>query len=286
MSFPAGLNHRLVSGALLGGGLIAASIWLPSVCLLLLLLLVCAIGTLEFYNMLSAADIPNFRFVGTIAGLVMIASTWLQLRRGPPPDPAQWEIIILFSVTVAILLRLFPQKNNPHPLETVAVTLLGVLYVPFLFNFVTKLLFSWPDNDGRMLVLYMIVVVKCSDIGAYFVGCVFGRHKLIPRISPGKTWEGVMGGLSASIIASVVFCLAMGGDFLVISFSTLDAVFIGLLLGISGIIGDLTESMFKRSSGIKDSSSIIRGMGGLLDVIDSILFAAPALYIYTRFLLL
>ena len=93
----------------------------------------------------------------------------------------------LFCSLALIFFRQISHKNGARPWETMAGTCLGILYVAFLFNFITKILSSWSDQEGRFLILYMIVVVKCTDIGAYFVGCAIGKHKLIPRISPGKT---------------------------------------------------------------------------------------------------
>jgi phosphatidate cytidylyltransferase len=141
-----------------------------------------------------------------------------------------------------------------------------------------------------MLIIYLILVVKASDIGAYLVGSTCGRHKLFPRVSPGKTWEGLAGGLATGVLMSVLFCawLRLGpvdphttaAGHLVIG--PVDAWVLGFLLSAIGVLGDLIESLLKRSAGLKDSGNHVPGMGGVLDVLDSLLFAAPALYFYLR----
>ena len=170
-------------------------------------------------------------------------------------------------------------------MQAVALTLMGFLYVSVLFNGMTKLLYPLDGSDGRWLVIYMIIVVKFSDIGAYFVGCSIGKHKMIPRISPGKSWEGCIGGILTSVVASLLVVYFAKGAFGTVEISMTHALILGVVLSVSGILGDLAESLLKRSAAIKDSGSFIAGMGGLLDVVDSLLFAAPVMYIYVQFFL-
>jgi len=278
------LKHRLQSGLLLGAALLAAAFWLPSLAVLVLLMVLCGIGSWEFYRLLDAAQIPHFKFVGTLGGIALILTTWVGLANsgGMNGDGAH---LVLFAVTLCVFVRQFPQKNNPRPLQTIAATLLGVMYVPYLLNFFTKLLMSWGAGDGRWLVLYLIVVVKSSDIGAYFVGCSLGRHKLIPRISPAKSWEGTLGGIAVGTGASHLFSIISHGNLGVVHLPWTDAILLGVLLSVLGVFGDLTESLLKRAAGVKDSGRIILGMGGLLDLLDSLLFAAPALYFYAHYFL-
>jgi len=277
----AALRQRLQSGFLIGGALIAGVFWLPPAGVLIVLLAVCGLALWEFYGLLSAANIPAFRYVGVAGGLALVATTWISLRAsGGAPSDMEW--ILLFLVTCLVFLRQFPQKNNPRPLETIAATIFGVMYAGYLFNFFTKLLMAWGDVEGRLLVLYLVLVVKVSDVGAYFVGCSIGRHKLLPRISPAKSWEGLGGALAAGVLVSMLFCTISGGQLGSLTMGMGDAVVLGIVLVVLGVFGDLTESLFKRAAGVKDSSRMILGMGGLLDVLDSLLFTAPALYTYVR----
>lgn len=268
----------------MGVALLAAAFWLPSVGVVLLLVAVCGFGTWEFYRMLDVAKLPHFKMVGVLAGMMLIAATWWSLFSSNGQS-ANGEWLVLSLAVSAIFVRQFSQKDNPRPLETIAVTLLGLMYVPFLFNFFTKLLMTWGEADGRLLLLYLIAVTKCTDIGAYFVGCAIGRHKLVPRISPAKSWEGVFGGIATGVLASLVFIRLAGGFFDSVGLTYRDGLILGVLLAVFGVIGDLAESLVKRAAGVKDSGGLILGMGGLLDLIDSLLFAAPPLYVYVHWFL-
>lgn len=280
------LRDRFRNGILLGLALTAAMVFARGWGALGVLLIVSVIGHREFYLLLDAARIPNFKVIGTIAGSGLIAATWISFLHPGASGPEGGFTLALFVAFLAVFARQFHQKHNTRPLDTMAGTLLGMFYIGFLFSFFARLLLAWgSDPDGRMLLLYMIVVVKFCDIGAYFTGCRFGRHKLIPRISPAKSWEGCAGGVATSAAASLIFVLSLGGHVGPVQISATDAILLGLGLGIVGILGDLAESLLKRAAGVKDSGAILPGLGGLLDVIDSLLPAAPVLYFYARYFL-
>jgi len=276
------MKHRIQSTLVLAALLLAAAVWLPPAGVLVVLLLISTLGTLEFYGLLDHAGVLHFKIVGTVGGALLITVTWICLRYRTLSAAYEFEWIVLFVITVVVLLRQFPQKHNQRPLETIGSTLLGVMYMPFMFNFFTKLLMTWDQWTGRMMVLYLIAVVKAGDVSAYVVGCSLGRHKLIPRISPLKTWEGCAGGILGGMVVSLLFRLCAGNDLGDMPFRLSDALILGGVLPAVGIIGDLTESLLKRAAGVKDSGHLIAGMGGVLDLIDSLLFAVPALYIYAR----
>ncbi|MDB6147734.1 MAG: hypothetical protein JWO45_1398, partial [Spartobacteria bacterium] len=128
--------------------------------------------------------------------------------------------------------------------------------------------------------LYLIAVTKFSDMGAYLTGMAIGRHPLIPHISPKKTWEGFVGALAFALLASIGLFKLMPGHLSVLTWT--HAVVLGLLLGFAAVIGDLAESIVKRSTGVKDSGGLLPGIGGALDLIDSLLFTAPLLFFYLR----
>ena len=174
----------------------------------------------------------------------------------------------------------------PHPHFQLFAVIVDGSRNDFLFNFFVKIFTSWSDVEGRYLILYLVAVVKSTDIGAYFTGCAIGRHKLVPRISPGKTWEGVMGGVALGTVVSYLFVHYMAARSGVLYVSTADSIVLGVLLAVMGVLGDLIESLLKRSVGVKDSSKMIAGMGGLLDVLDSLLFSVPVLYIYAQFFMI
>ena len=287
------LNKRIASGLCLGAAFLLVANWAPSLSVCALLCAIAAIAALEFYQLLDAMVIPSFRIMGVIAGILLIAGTWLTLTLKTAALAGEHELIILFFTIIAILIRQFPQKNNDQPLATMACTLFGVLYVPFLFNYFTKLAFTWECPSwldpiaptGRWLVFYLIAVVKFTDIGAFVIGSRLGRDQLIPRISPGKTWEGFIGGMVVGLLVSLGVYFLAGGHFGVITMRFYDAILLGILLPVMGTVGDLTESMLKRAANSKDAGRLLPGMGGALDVLDSLLFGAPALYMYIKILL-
>ena len=274
--------------------MLLSACFMPSFGVFLLLIAVSAMGQFEFYSLLRQAGIPSFRLVGVACGTALIAATFFTTggQGGELGSAYKWEHFVLVVSLIAMFVRQFPQKNNPMPLQTIGCTLLGIWYVPYLFNFFTRLCFagssgrdgSWLHiaDTGRILCIYVVAVVKCGDIGAYFTGRTFGRHKLFPRISPAKTWEGLAGGIALSVVASVGFAIVGGNRLGAIALPTVHAVALGLLLSVIGVVGDMFESLLKRAAGAKDSSALIPGMGGILDVLDSLLFGAPVLYVYMR----
>ncbi|OQW95710.1 MAG: hypothetical protein BWK77_07010 [Verrucomicrobia bacterium A1] len=280
------LRDRLRNGILLALALIAAMIFARGWGVLAVLLAISAVAHREFYMLLDAARIPNFKVIGTLAGSGLIAATWFSFLHPGAAGPEGGFTTALFLAFLVVFARQFHQRNNARPLDTMAGTLLGMIYIGFLLSFLARLLLAWGANpDGRVLVFYMIVVVKICDVGAYFTGCRFGRHKLIPRISPAKSWEGCAGGVASAVAASLVFTLVLGGQVGPVRIPVSHAILIGLGLGLIGILGDLAESLLKRAAGVKDSGAMLPGLGGILDVIDSLLPAAPVLYIYARHVL-
>ena len=182
-----------------------------------------------------------------------------------------------------LFLREFvSKKNQGNALTAISMTLLGLMYVPWLLNFIQKINF-FPGVDGRFYVLYFIIVTKFSDVGAYCTGSLIGRHKMIPRISPGKTWEGFVGAVVISTGCSVSLAILLGDR--LTGLTVPHAVVLGIILSLGAVVGDLIESLFKREAGVKDSGHFFPGIGGILDLLDSLLFNAPLMYLYLRHIL-
>lgn len=284
------LRQRIVSGVLLAVMVVMVANYLPSPACWLLIVALGALAQYEFYTMMDGAGLPVFRVIGMLGGAAVVSSTFWTI--GPEDHQLaagyRWENLVLMLTALVVFVRQFPQKDNTQPITTIACTLLGVWYVAFLINYFTRLAFAWHDGQllhsvgptGRMMVLYLVGVVKISDVGAYFSGRFLGRHKLYPRLSPKKTWEGLIGGVLASLVVSLLFWQLAGGMLGKLTLGLADAVILGLVLPVVGVLGDLFESLLKRSSGMKDSGTLIPGMGGVLDVLDSLLFGAPVLYAY------
>jgi phosphatidate cytidylyltransferase len=182
-----------------------------------------------------------------------------------------------FGMFAALLLipasYVFGKRPLEDSLPSSAIALLGTTYVGLLSGSLIRLRHDFPE--GSKLVYFLLLVVWLGDSGAYYVGKTFGKHKLSPRISPKKTIEGLMGGVAASVITAVVIHFTFFREF-----PLHHAIIAGVILSIAGVIGDLTESMWKRSADVKDSGTLLPGHGGFLDRFDSILFTAPILYSY------
>jgi phosphatidate cytidylyltransferase len=151
-------------------------------------------------------------------------------------------------------------------------------------NFIQKInFFPGIDHNGKYFVLYFILVTKFSDTGAYAIGSLIGKHKMIPRISPAKTWEGFGGAILVATGASLAFAHLFADK--MPGMTPLHAVILGVILSSTAVVGDLIESLFKREAGVKDSGNFFPGIGGILDLLDSLLFNAPIMYLYLRYVL-
>ena len=199
-----------------------------------------------------------------------------------PARANDFETGFLILFVLGLCVRQFVSRSNTAGILAISTTLFGLMYVPWLLNFIQKINF-FPGVDGKFYVLYFIIVTKFSDTGAYVVGSLIGRHKMIPRISPGKTWEGFGGAIFFSTAASLVFAHFLGDK--MAGMNWLHATVLGVLLGSTAVIGDLIESLFKREAGVKDSGGLFPGIGGILDLLDSLLFNAPIMYLYLRHIL-
>ena len=259
-----------------------------------IMLLLAACGMFEFYGLVRTRGLVCFRKFGMAAGLLMVAGTFLHCagKLGIHDSPARvndFETSFLILFVLGLCLRQFMAKDNPHGIMAMATTLLGLMYVPWLLNFIQKIeFFRFPAGAhaeaGTFYVLYFIVVTKFSDVGAYCIGSLIGRHKMIPRISPGKTWEGFGGAIAVSTGASVLFAHLAGPRLQGMNLT--HAFVIGIVLSVGAVIGDMIESLFKREAGLKDSGKLFPGIGGILDLLDSLLFNAPLMYLYLRHVLM
>ena len=167
-------------------------------------------------------------------------------------------------------------------LAGVGVTILGVFYIAFLGGFIVSMRVGFDQTTvpflSTKLLAFFFLVGFGADAGAYYLGKAIGKHKLAPKVSPGKTWEGVFGGLALSAIFAAIATATFFPE-LPYKFS----IPLALVLSVAGILGDLAESAMKRGAGTKDAANILPGHGGLLDRLDSLLFNAPILYYFARF---
>jgi phosphatidate cytidylyltransferase len=244
-------------------------------------------GLAEFYGLAEKRGLACFKWCGLLGGALLMVGTFLNLigRIGTQGSPARvndFETGFIILFVLGLCVRQLVSKSGAAGITAIATTLLGLMYVPWLLNFIQKINF-FPDVEGKYFLLYFILITKFSDMGAYSVGSLIGRHKMIPRISPGKTWEGFAGAIFLSTTASLVFVHFFGGRMAGMNF--LHATILGIILSVTAVIGDLIESLFKREAGVKDSGRLFPGIGGILDLLDSLLFNAPIMYLYLRHIL-
>jgi phosphatidate cytidylyltransferase len=237
---------------------------LPPIFFLFLLTAVSAFAQHEFHLMYKTSR--SMSALGVISGMVLLGASYFI----PPTGSGNaWPLVFISIFIVLTSARLFITKDPSSALRDIAPAIIGILYIPSL------LIAAWYLRlAGYEWLLLMLLCVWSSDSFAYYIGSNFGRKKLFKEVSPNKTVAGAAGSVAGGIIASILF-----GSFLIKDIEMLSLLIIGAVLGAVTIVGDLVESMFKRDAGIKDSGSIIPGHGGVLDRIDSLLFAAPALYL-------
>jgi len=245
------------------------------------------LGLWEYYRMLDARKLPNFKLFGMFCGAVMLGGSfyWLAVRRLPMGGLYDFEIgTLLFFLLVVFTRQMFLKAEELVPIETMALTLFGLLYVPWAFSFMAKILYQVKDAAGHPIghwhVLFLILVTKFSDMGAYLTGSVIGKHPFVPHISPKKTWEGFFGALFFSTAGGCALRWLMPNQLVLLDYG--HVIVLGLLLGFGAVVGDLGESLIKRSCGVKDSGKFLPGIGGTLDLIDSLLFTAPMMFFYMR----
>jgi len=244
-------------------------------------------GLAEFYGLAEKRGLVCFKGCGLAGGVLLMIGTFLNLtgRLGTNDSPARvndFETGFLILFVLGLCVRQFASKASTTGILTIATTLFGLMYVPWLLNFIQKIHF-FHGVEGKYFLLYFIIVTKFSDMGAYVVGSLIGRHKMIPRISPGKTWEGFAGAIVVSTAASLTLTHYFGAH--LFGMNTLHAILLGVVLSSTAVIGDLIESLFKREAGVKDSGGFFPGIGGILDLLDSLLFNAPIMYLYLRHIL-
>ncbi|HKQ39533.1 MAG TPA: phosphatidate cytidylyltransferase [Verrucomicrobiae bacterium] len=278
------LLSTVILWAVVLGAMFSGNSTLSNTVFVLIMCTLTVVGLLEFYGLAAKIGLFCFKILGVIGGLLLIVGTFLHVSgklgiSGTPARVNDFEISFVILFVLGLCVRQFLSKSNTAGIVAIATTLFGLMYVPWLLNFIQKINY-FPGVNGVYYVLYFMVVTKFSDTGAYITGSLIGKTKMIPRISPGKTWEGFGGAILFSVGASVAFAHLARSK--VPEFTLPHAVVLGLILATTAVIGDLIESLFKREAGVKDSGGFFPGIGGILDLLDSLLFNAPLMYLYLR----
>jgi phosphatidate cytidylyltransferase len=256
---------------------------------LVIMALLAAAGLWEFYGLVEKRGVVCFKYCGMVGGLLLMVGTFFNLNgmlglNNSPARVNDFETSFLILFVLGLCVRQFLARDNTTAVLSIATTLFGLMYVPWLMNFIQKInFFIHTGGDGHFYVLYFVLITKFSDVGAYSVGSLIGKHKMIPRISPGKTWEGFGGAIVVSTLASLLFVHFASEKMPAMNWK--HAIVLGVVLSATAVVGDLIESLFKREAGVKDSGKIFPGIGGILDLLDSLLFNAPIMYLYLRHIL-
>ena len=237
-------------------------------------------GLFEFFSLTKTLELKadaSMAYLGAAAFFVVFL---FDAPRNAPDLLILTAALFLIAVLITQTFRFQPDFSKM--LAGAGVTILGVLYVAFLGGFIIAMRVGFTETLvpflSTKLIAFFFLVVMGADVGGYYVGKNFGRHKLVPKISPGKTWEGVVGGL---VLSSAFAAIASATFFPELPFKV--SIPLALVMSIVGLLGDLTESAMKRGAGAKDAANVLPGHGGLLDRLDSLLFNAPILYYFARF---
>jgi phosphatidate cytidylyltransferase len=257
---PSGLRQRIVTALLLAGALVAILFWLPAAVAVAAVMLVVTAGAWEWAGFAGLTRAPERAAYMVAVGLAIAAAWWLTATPG--------ALLALLFIALAWWLVAFAwiMKGAGRGGATGAAVAGFLVLVPAAVA-IGRLVAIEPD--GRELLFVLVILIAAADIGAYFGGRRFGRHKLAPRVSPGKTWEGFAAGVLAAGVAAVATGRLLGmpePEWLIA------CVAVALL----SVVGDLVESMFKRRVGLKDSGRLLPGHGGVLDRVDSLTAAGPA----------
>lgn len=256
--------------------------------LLVVLIALFGIGTSAEYFRMEKGDAKAtpYRWIGMAICLAywIVAGCHTSMHGTEPP---WWMEMVTLALAVqfSFLPPLRHGLEGQATIVRVYLTVFGVVYTAIMFGFLVRILFlndgpSGHHFSGRHLLLMAIMVTKFSDMGAYAFGTWFGKHKMIPQISPAKTWEGLSGAFTGCYLAMVCMMLAVPDKLTPLTWTT--ALILAPLLCVVSVIGDLAESILKRCHGIKDSGHKLPGIGGVLDLTDSLLFTAPVCYFYLK----
>ena len=277
------LRWRMILGTLIIAALVAIC-WLdscatiPGLWLLPLAVIAAVLATKEVLDLAALAQLRPLRWTVYCGNVLLVAGVWVAVCRWNL-NQFGWEMVVLLALSIAVLLVVFGEmwryEKPGGNIANLAAGIFAIVYVGLMLNFAVQLRVMW----GIGALAAWVIVVKMGDTGAYTVGRLIGRHKMAPRISPGKTVEGAIGALLFSSLGSwlAFTCIV---PWTVVRRPMPPSpwwgwIVFGLLVGGAGMLGDLAESLLKRDVGVKDSSTWMPGFGGVLDILDSLLLSAP-----------
>lgn len=251
---------------------LAGAVMLSAWSFLILLFIIICLGLWEFYTLVEKTGHEPQKIIGLLLGLSLYKAFVLH-------SYAAYNHLAIIPLAALLplcfglfIIELYRKKTNPF--GNIAFTLLGVIYVALPFSLLAMIGFDSTTNYTPNKIMGILLVLWSSDTGAYLSGRAFGKHKLFERISPQKTWEGAVGGGVLAIIAAYIVSIYFT------ELTVVNWLVIAVIIIVAGNLGDLIESLFKRSVNVKDSGAILPGHGGVLDRFDSLLLSSPFIFIY------
>jgi len=258
--------------ALVTAPIVVACTYFGGLAFLILILALAVVSINEFYNMMKIRDFNPAYWVGNFFTVFFIVFAYYALKKNWEPAHSA---ILTGAVMITMISVLF-LKRPKNAIADIGVTLLGMIYIGWFFSY---FLFIRALTDRGAYLLFMMGTIWALDIVAFIFGTAFGKHKLLPSVSPKKSIEGA--------VAGFVFCLSAAWIFgYYAGFDAAHSLILGAVMGVAAQLSDLFESMIKRDAGVKDSSNLVPGHGGVLDRIDSFILAAPVFYYYLVWVLL
>jgi phosphatidate cytidylyltransferase len=264
--------------AMVGLPLLIAAIYFGGLPFFFLILAIVFLGLREFYYIAEETGYPVYRWVGTCAGVLLVLSVFLNGTSFGQVTENQATSAVIALILIAVTVRSFMRGPSETILSEWGITLLGVFYVAWSLGHLLLIRDLRPQGQAATILLFVLIWVE--DTIAYFVGTRWGRHPIAASISPKKTWEGTIAGLIAASGVAVVFQATLLKQQLKLP----EAVILGAVTGALAFVSDLSESMLKRGAGMKDSSPLLPGHGGILDRFDAFTLTAPFYYYYWAFL--
>lgn len=256
-----------------------------------IIILIGSLGIYEFFGLLSLTRTPAFQ--GVRISTLFLSFLYLSLMAYFLSGQCNVGSMYIDSAAIALLLIVLTALFLFYPIDGTNTkdlffgSVFGFIYIPVLISFLLRILYLNDDSSegrgGEYYIIFLLVVTKFSDMGAYLIGTLIGKHKMIPHISPGKTWEGFIFGCLTFAVGGGCLIFYLFKDEMPL-FTWQSVVILSFFLAIIAALGDLAESVLKRSLAVKDSGNILPGIGGVLDLVDSVLFTAPVVFIYLTYL--
>jgi phosphatidate cytidylyltransferase len=281
------MQQRLIIGSIISACLLI-TIYLSyspffNALFVLLTAAIISLALREYYHIARLKDLQPLTTIGIISTIAYVGAVALTIHF---PAAILLPPIILALTLVAAFLYYFVNKGD-DPLVNLAVTFFGIIYLTLPLSFIVLINYFHHEPlvyDGRWSLIYLISVTKMTDTGALYIGKFFGKTQLSTYISPKKTWEGAFGGLFAAILISIILYALMHLLFAkpAMQISFWQSIWLATLISLTAQFGDLAESLLKRSVGVKDSSRL-PGLGGFLDIVDSMIFTCPLMYLFLKF---